>query len=266
MEENIVENFEEDDEYKFKLENFEGPLALLLEIIRKNKMDIEEVKLADLTSQYLEYMDQLDTLDMEKASEFITIAATLIEIKSKSLLPRLEEENPEEEDSELVLLNRLKEYQIFKEAGEGLKEIEELNRMYKEPDKDVGAPRFIIKDMVLDKLLDAFVGLLTKVDKREIIEEPKKIQKDRFTVAEKIMSTREILKEKKSMKFQELFEEGQTRSELINIFLALLELLKRQYAKITQEGLFQEITIFLNEENLDDETEIVSDFDVSDNF
>ena len=103
----------DDDEYKFKLENFEGPLALLLEIIRKNKLDIEEVRLADLTSQYLEYMDQLDTLDMEKASEFITIAATLIEIKSKSLLPRPEEEQLDEEDSEMLLLNRLKEYKLY---------------------------------------------------------------------------------------------------------------------------------------------------------
>ena len=251
-----------DDEYKFKLENFEGPLALLLEIIRKNKLDIEEVRLADLTSQYLEYMDQLDTLDMEKASEFITIAATLIEIKSKSLLPRPEEEQLDEEDSEMLLLNRLKEYKLFKEAGEELHEIEELNRMYKNPDKDVGAPRFVLKDMVLDKLLDAFVGLLTKVDKREIIEEPKKIQKDRFTVAEKIISTREALQEKKVLKFEELFEEGQTRSELINIFLALLELLKRQFAKIKQEGLFQQIIIYLNEDSdVNFNEPIVSDFD-----
>lgn len=253
-----------EDEYQVKLSNFEGPIPLLLEIIRKNKLDIEEVKLSDLTNQYLEYMDQLDTLDMEKASEFITIAATLIEAKSKALLPRLEEVQTEEEDDGTLLLKRIKEYHLFQEAGQDLKEIEEINRMYKAPDKDVGEPRFILKDMVLDKLLDAFVNLMTKVDKKAIIEEPKKIQKDRFTVAEKIVSTREILKEKKELKFQELFEDGQTRSELINIFLALLELLKRQFAKIRQNGLFEEITIFLNEDNdnVDFSNEpITSDFD-----
>ncbi|MDD3862915.1 MAG: segregation/condensation protein A, partial [Clostridia bacterium] len=169
--ENINENSEnlaeEDDEYKFKLENFEGPLALLLEIIKKNKMDIEEVKLADLTGQYLDYMSQLSDLDMEKASEFIIMAATLIEIKSKSLLPRIEEENPDEEDSEMLLLSRLKEYKLFREVSEDLHNIEDVDRMYKEPDKDVGAPKFVLKDMVLDKLLDAFVGILTKVEKQD---------------------------------------------------------------------------------------------------
>ena len=244
--EELIVEYEGD--YKFKLENFEGPLDLLLEIIKKNKMDISEVKLSELTGQYLEFMNQLENLDMERASEFITMAATLIEIKSKSLLPRLEENNDEEEDSEMLLLNRLKEYKIFKEAGESLKNIENIDRMYKNPDENVGNPKFVLKDMVLDKLLDAFVGILTKVDKKDLIEKPKEIAKDRFTVAEKIVSTKKTLKEKKQVDFEELFEEGQTRSELINIFLALLELLKMQVAKIKQDGLFEKIKIYLNED------------------
>ncbi|MDD2227159.1 MAG: segregation/condensation protein A [Clostridia bacterium] len=250
--ENINENSEnlaeEDDEYKFKLENFEGPLALLLEIIKKNKMDIEEVKLADLTGQYLDYMSQLSDLDMEKASEFIIMAATLIEIKSKSLLPRIEEENPDEEDSEMLLLSRLKEYKLFREVSEDLHNIEDVDRMYKEPDKDVGAPKFVLKDMVLDKLLDAFVGILTKVEKQDIIEPPKKIEKDRFTVAEKIVEIKSLLNEQKEIKFTEFFEKGQTKSEFINIFLALLELIKLQFAKVRQDSTFAEIMVYLNEE------------------
>lgn len=244
MEDEIYEN-----DYSFKLENFEGPLALLLEIIKKNKLDIEEVKLADLTGQYLEYMEQINELDMEKASEFILMASTLIEIKSKSLLPRQEEDPLDEIDSEKLLLCRLKEYKLFKEAGEDLHKIENIDRLYKEPDKDVGNPKFVLKDMVLDKLLDAFVGLLTKVEKIDIIEQPKKIQKDRFTVAEKIISIRNILTQKKQVKFIDLFEKGLTRSELINIFLAILELLKLQIAKIKQTNIFSEIIIFLNENN-----------------
>lgn len=246
--EEIEQNIQYDDDYQFKLENFEGPLDLLLEIIKKNKMDISEIKLADLTGQYIEFLNNLEILDMEKASEFLLMATTLIEIKSKSLLPRIEEEQGEEEDSEMLLLNRLKEYKLFKEVGENLKEIENIDRMYKNPDENVGNPKFVLKDMVLDKLLDAFVGILTKVDKKDLIEKPKEIAKDRFTVAEKIVSTRKALKEKKQLEFEELFEEGQTRSELINIFLALLELLKMQVAKIKQNGLFEKIMVYLNEE------------------
>ena len=89
-----------EDEYLYKLENFEGPLDLLLEIIKKNKLDIEEVKLKDITSQYLQYIRDVEKLDMEKASEFILMASTLIEIKSKALMPRLEEETTEEAKAE----------------------------------------------------------------------------------------------------------------------------------------------------------------------
>lgn len=240
----------DDDAYLFKLENFEGPLDLLLEIIKKNKMDIEDVKLADITGQYLKYMEGLERLDMEKASEFIVVASTLIEIKSKSLMPRLEEETKDElEDSEALLMQRLKEYQLFKEVGETLKGHENINHFYREPDANVGAPKFVLKDMAIDNLLDAFANLLTRSDKKIISDEPKTIKKDRFTVAEKMESTKELLLEKKSIKFTELFDEDQTRSELINCFLAVLELLKRSFAKIRQNDLFAEIEIILNEDN-----------------
>ena len=246
MEENFQENMF-DEQYKFKLDNFEGPLDLLLHLIKEAKMDIADVKLADITEQYLDYMQGLDELDMERATEFITVAATLIEIKSKSLLPRPEEDQPDEIDEEKLLLERLKEYQIFKEASQELKEIEDIDKMYKAPDSSVGEPRFVLKDMVLDKLLDAFVGILAKADQKIIKDEPKKIQKDRFTVAEKIVSIKSLIKENKHLKFSELFEEDQTKSELINIFLAVLELLKLQIIKAVQTSAFAEIEIFEND-------------------
>ena len=247
MEENIQETMF-DDKYKFKLDNFEGPLDLLLHLIKESKMDIADVKLADITEQYLEYMQGLEELDMEKASEFIAVAATLIEIKSKSLLPREQDNQPEDEiDEGELLLQRLKEYKIFKEASEDLKNIEDINKMYKAPDSSVGAPRFVLKDMVLDKLLDAFVAILSKTDEKVVKEEPKKIEKERFTVAEKIISIKNLIREKKHLKFSELFEEDQTKSELINIFLALLELLKLQIVKAVQKSAFEEIEIYENE-------------------
>ena len=132
-EENVVaENNEQTDmllstdDYRFKLDNFEGPLDLLLHLIKEAKLDIATVKLADVTEQYLNYMQDLKNVDMDKASEFITVAATLIEIKSKKLLP-VEQESvqDDEEDDEAILLRRLKEYELFKKAGQDLKQIED---------------------------------------------------------------------------------------------------------------------------------------------
>lgn len=245
MEEEILLD---EDGFRYKLENFEGPIDLLLEIVKKNKLDIETVRLSQITTQYLEFMSQCDTLDMEKASGFIVMAAQLIEIKSRRMLPRQEEAPVDAEDPEYLILQRMKEYNLFKEASAQLHNIENIDRMYKVPDSTVGNAKIVIKDMVLDKLLDAFVGILTRVDKKDLIEEPKKIEKDRFTVADKIASTKEMLLQRKEIEFEDLFIEGQTKSELINIFLALLELLKMQIAKLKQEELFGKIKIFLNEE------------------
>ena len=151
-----------DDKYRFKLDNFEGPLDLLLHLIKDAKLDIMTIKLADITEQYLEYMQDLDSIDMDRASEFITVAATLIEIKSKHLLPVESEESEEVEDSEALLLQRLKEYELFKKTGQRLREIEDINKLYRAPGKETEKVKIIIKDMVLDKLLDAFANLLAK--------------------------------------------------------------------------------------------------------
>ena len=140
-----------DDKYRFKLENFEGPLDLLLHLIKDAKMDIMTVKLADITEQYLQYMQDIDSIDMDRASEFITVAATLIEIKSKHLLPVEQDDEVDEEDSEALLLERLKEYELFKETGKRLKEIEDINKLYRAPGKETEKVKIVIKDMVLDK-------------------------------------------------------------------------------------------------------------------
>ena len=237
-----------DDKYRFKLENFEGPLDLLLHLIKSAKLDIMEVKLADITEQYLEYMQDIDNIDMDRASEFIIVAATLIEIKSKHLLPVETEEDEIEEDSEALLLQRLKEYELFKETGAKLREIEDINKLYRSPGKETEKVKIIIKDMVLDKLLDAFAALLAKQEARgKEKEEPKKIVKDRFTVAEKIISIRGYAREHKRFPFEELFVDNMTKSEMINVFLALLELLKLQSVRVEQVGIFSQINIISNE-------------------
>lgn len=235
--------------YRFKLENFEGPLDLLLHLIKDAKLDIATVKLAEITEQYLEYMQDIKNVDMDKASEFITVAATLIEIKSKSILPVEQEPVDDEEDDEALLLRRLKEYELFKNAGKELKEIEDVNKLYRAPGKETEKVKVIIKDMVLDQLLDAFARVLTREELKKAVDvdQPKKIVKDRFTVAEKIISIRNYAKERKRFEFDELFGEDMTKSELINVFLALLELLKLQTVKVLQSGTFGNIVITANE-------------------
>jgi len=255
MEENKTEETEQlnflDDRYRFKLENFEGPLDLLLHLIRSSKMDIMEVKLSEITEQYMDYMKDLSEIDMDRASEFISVAATLLEIKSKHLLPseNLGEE-PEEEDSEALLLRRLREYELFKEVGQNLRGIEDVNKFYRKPGEETEKVKIIVKDMVLDKLLDAFAGLLARENlKKDVKPEPKKIIKDRFTVAEKIVSIRNYSREHKKYVFEDLFSEDMTKSEMINVFLALLDLLKLQVVRVEQSSSFKQINIISNEVN-----------------
>lgn len=238
-----------DEKIQFKLDVFEGPIDLLLHLIKDSKLDIMEVKVSQITEQYLEYMKQIDILDMERASEFILVAATLLEYKSKRLLPIDAEELEEVEQSEELFMQRVREYNLFKETGQRLREIEDINKLYRAPGKETEKVKIVMKDMVIDKLLDAFASLLAKQKARGKEQEaPKKIVKDRFTVAEKIVSIRDYSRIHKRFPFEELFVDNMTKSEMINVFLALLELLKLQTVRVEQVGLFEQINIISNED------------------
>jgi segregation and condensation protein A len=236
--------------YEFKLENFEGPIELLWHMIKDAQLEISEVKLADMTEQYLEYMGGVDELDLEKASDFIEIAATLIEIKSKSILPDDQTEQPEEDDSEAMLLLRIKEYDLIQGAVTNLHPLENVDRFYRQPDEKVNDYRYVLGEMNLQGLLDAFAKMLTRVKKEEEQIIPRKIEKDRFTVAEKIISIRQNLHEKKHMHFSEFFGFDYTKSEMINLFLAVLELLKMQEICVKQQNTFDDIDIELKDEEI----------------
>ena len=243
----ILEETEEDD-YKFKLREFEGPLDLLVHLIKITKIDIREIFISDITEQYLEMMKEIDDVDVEKASEFIDMSATLLEIKSKHLLPR-EDEVVDEEDPEERLFRQIEEHKLFKEQTEKLAKIEDVNSFFKEPDSSVGEFKYELPEKLsLDLLVKAFSDLMQKVTiKSEVIQE-KKIVKDKFTVAQKISQIKDVLLSKKEFRFSSLFEEDHTRSEVINTFLALLELLKRQYLTVKQNGLFDDIDIVRNDD------------------
>ncbi len=240
---NDLQKFENSSAYKIKLENFEGPLDLLLYLIKDSKVEIEDIKLAEVTDQYLEYMKDLDKIDMEKAAEFIDIAATLIEIKSKHLLPSEQPVEVDEQDDEKMLLMRLKEYKLFKEASEKLKLQENVDRLYKQPDEKVNDFRTILKQMNVENLISAFTKMLSKASLETAIEETKTIERDRWTVEEKEFEIVTLVGEKGIIKFSEIVSTDFTRGEIITTFMALLELLKRQQIVVSQYEQFGEITI-----------------------
>ena len=243
----ILEETEE-DEYRFTLNQFEGPLDLLLHLIKSTKIDIFEISLSEITEQYLAYMKDIEDLDMDRASEFIDMSATLLEIKSKHLLPR-DDEPTDEEDPEERLFRQIEEYKLFKEQSEKLSKIEDVNKFFKQPDSSVGEFKYELPEKLsLDLLVKAFSDLMQKMSiKAEVVQE-KKIVKDRFTVAQKIAQIKDVLVSKKEFRFSDMFEASYTRSEVINTFLALLELLKRQYLTVKQESLFDDIDIVRNDD------------------
>ena len=140
-------------------------------------------------------------------------------------------------------------HEFFEKTTQKLKEMEDVNKLYRAPGKETEKVKVIIKDVVLDELLDAFAKLLAREQLKKVKQDegPKQIMKDRFTVAEKIVSIRNFAKQHKRFEFEELFDEDMTKGELINTFLALLELLKLQTVKVLQSKTFSNIVIMANE-------------------
>ena len=252
--ENVAENVDlegitQDDvsevsEMVFYFENHEGPLDVLWRLVKSTKLDIKDVKIADITGQYLEYVRALKDIDMESMSWFIREAANLLEIKSTSLLPKPEtEDDTPEIDMEELYKRRMELYRLFKETSENLATLENTDRFYKEPDKSANDYRIVLKNMNMQNLVDAFSKLLMRIEQKAAPIQERKIQKDRFTVHDCFENIQHRLDTNKKMHFRELFAADFTRSEIINTFLALLELLKRQYATVVQDEIFGDISI-----------------------
>lgn len=246
----IVDNIAPEDEpsygksYHVVLSNYDGPLDLLLDLVKREKINIEDIFISNITEQYLEAMEQIDELDMEQAADFIVIAATLIEIKSRRLLPKQEEpvEQPED-DPEKELIDRLEEYRLYKEAAEKMREHEILNMHFRAPDDSVGQPRLVLKDMTTNGLMNALRKLFDKIGERQQLTKVKMIERDPFTVEEKKEFIRERFKIVESCTFDELFDEDYTIGEVVTTFSALLELVKVQEVGVKQEDIFSTITI-----------------------
>ena len=248
--------FESVVDYSTKLDIFEGPLDLLLHLIKEAKIEIKDVFVSEVTAQFLAYMDGLSILDVDKASEYLAMAATLLEIKSKSILPR-EEDLADMIDEQEMLIQKLEEYKLFKEASEKLKEQQNVSRFYKEPDKSVGDVKVVYTDFNLDGLIEAFSKLMMRVDNKKRQENVlKEIPKEVFTVKDKVETIRNILLDKKSVSFFETFDGIYSKNELITTFQAMLELLKLQYITVEQNGIFDDITLTIREDRNEELGEI----------
>lgn len=249
--------FESVVDYSTKLANFEGPLDLLLHLIKEAKIEIKDIFVSQVTEQFLAYINGVSVLDVDKASEYLNMAATLLEIKSKSLLPKIEMLEDNAEDAEQALIRQLEEYKLFKEASEKLKQQENVLRFYKEPDKTVGEVKIVYSDFNLEGLINAFSKLLMRVEDKTRQENIlKEIPKEVFTVKDKVDEIRTVLLERKSASFFEMFSAHYTKNELITTFQAMLELLKLQYITVEQNGMFEDITLTLRDDRNEELGEI----------
>ena len=248
-----VKNFDTIFDYNTHIGDFDGPLDLLLYLVKQAQIEIKDVFVSQVTEQFMQYLNQLDQLDVEKAGEYLGVAATLLYEKSKALLPKIEEFLPEEEEDEgQSLIRRMEELKLFKEMSVKLKELENVDRYYKPPEPSANDVRIIYKDFTMDGLLKALSDLLTRTEIDRKIHEEKEIPKEDFTVQDKMNFVREKLLDVRECSFFELFRPTASKTEIITTFQAMLELLKRQFIKAVQNGVFDDITITLNEERSED--------------
>jgi segregation and condensation protein A len=234
--------------YKVKLEVFEGPLDLLLYLIKKNEIDIYDIPIADITEQYLEYIELMRMLDLNIAGEFLVIAATLIHIKSKMLLPPDEKDllPEEEEDPREELVRRLVEYKKFKEVAGILQGLEgQRKKMFTRDIPFEVEPGEVFFEASLFDLITAFTRVLKDIPK-EMFQE---IIKDEFTVEQKVHDLLHMLVGTPAMSLFDLFKNSKNKPEIIATFLAVLELIRLKEILVVQKQNFSDIEIIRNEKH-----------------
>ena len=213
--------------YVVSLKQFDGPLDLLLTLISRAKVNIHDIFVSEITEQYMESMAGVDELDMDAASEFLAMAATLMEIKSRAMLPRPPKESEEDgETPEQALIRQLTEYKAFKEASQDMQRLEQA------------------ASALLTKMPEEY-PLLQRAEKRErrnIPPRPREIRRDSFTVQECMFRIQSRLM-KGPMKFSALFGPRPSRVEVVTVFMALLEMLKLGRVSVFQESTFDEIEL-----------------------
>lgn len=237
-----------------RLEVFEGPLDLLLYLIDKNKIDIYDIPIVLITEQYMEYIKNMQTKDMDIMSEFLVMAATLVKIKSKMMLPK-DETKEVEEDPRQELVERLLEYKMYKYMSLALKDrqIDAARVLYKKPSipdeiknyKEKVNTQELMEDVTLAKLQQIFNSVIRRqADKIDPIRsEFGKIEKEEVTLSDRMIYIQNYAKRKGKFSFRNLLEQQSTKVEVIVTFLGILELMKISVIKVEQNSLFDDIEV-----------------------
>lgn len=235
-----------------QLKDFDGPLDLLLQLIGKAKIDIKDIFVSEITDQYIDMVNSAEDLDMEDATSFLVMAATLLEIKSRAMLPKPPEpEDPDALTPEEALIRQLQEYKIFKETAENMQQFEKAAAaMYaKLPEEyPLPPPSFELTGLTLDGLVAAFARIYARRPAAEEAEQPpivnRAIRRDVHTVPECMLHILQTLKKKGQIPFEELASDAPTKEEVVTLFLALLELLKLGKTHIVQENTYDPIMLY----------------------
>ena len=238
-----------------KLQAFEGPLDLLLHLIEKNKVDIYDIPIVEITEQYLDYIKAMETEDMNVMSEFLVMAATLLDIKCKMLLPKEVNEEGEEEDPRAELVQKLLEYKLYKYMSFELRDrqVDAARNLYREQKlpPEVAAYRHpvdykeLIGDMTLSRLHEIFKSIIRRQENKidPIRSQYGNIEKDEIDMDGKTLYVEAYIQEHKSFGFRKLLEKQSSKMEVIVTFLIILELMKTGKIAISQESIFDEIQI-----------------------
>lgn len=226
------------EDVKFHIENqaFDGPIDLLVKMVKESEINIMDIFVSDITGQYLNYVSTLKELDYEYVAEYITLAATLIELKASKLLPDYLELDGEDSELELArrqLISDLEKAMLL-QMPEKLKPLEQTNLFYASPMYTEEDYKLVIKDFSLDKLIEAFKTVLEKVQFSEDEDKPKTISRESVSVAEIVKGLAGRIRTEKKLSFFDLFLPSYTRLEVINTFLAILELIKMQITTAVQ--------------------------------
>ncbi|EJL25979.1 segregation/condensation protein A [Brevibacillus sp. BC25] len=242
--------------YSIKLDSFEGPLDLLLHLIDKAEVDIYDIPIAEITEQYLATIDKMQELQLDVASEFVVMAATLLSIKSKMLLPKKEEHvfqqfldmDVDEIDPREELIARLLEYKRYKMLAENLREMEiGRNQVFTRPAENLSPyareEDHTVTNVTLYDLINALEKLVKKTKEKEPMT---KVSRDEISIKDRMSEIRQVVRGGGTVRFSELFTQGATRTEIVTTFLALLELMKAKHITCVQNQLFQDIIICEN--------------------
>lgn len=237
----------ETQKYAIKIDNFEGPLDLLCHLIDKNKMNIYDINLSEITDQYIDYLKQQEKLNLEIASEFLVMASTLLFLKSKNLLPKQEEE--EEEITEEELIRRIIEYKKFKEISKVLKQNYTVysNRYFKLME-EIELPKRRLEKDYDNTIIPTIYSQLVEKNQVKVNQNAKNIEKiaisDNYTVASKVKEMFKVLIKQKRFVFNKLFSiKKHNKQEVVTAFSGLLELSRRSKVETIQEELFGDITV-----------------------